>query len=101
MSELRSASVAKTRRACAASLLATAATSPQSCSLGKATCASSDMSQAPPASPLSADRSVSIVHGAASGPAPSVVAAIRPKNAPALTLPSLIGRNHQRSGMRW
>jgi hypothetical protein len=44
---------------------------------------------------------MSIVQGAASGPAPSVVAFIRPKNAPALTLPSLIGRNHQRFGMFW
>ena len=37
--------------------------------------------------------------GRASGPAPSVVAFIRPKNAAALTCPSLIGRNHQWSGM--
>ncbi len=78
-----------------ASILATAATSPHDCSLGKATCASSDMSHAPLASPSSAASSVSIVHGAASGPAPSVVAFIRPKNAPALTLPCLIGRNPQ------
>ena len=35
----------------------------------------------------------------ASGPAPSVVAFIRPKNAAALTLPCLIGRNQQWSGM--
>ena len=57
-----------------------------------------EWSHAPLPSPLSAARSVSIVHGALSGPAPSVVACIRPQNAPSRTLPVLIGRNHQSVG---
>ena len=66
---------------------------------GRATCVISDSSHAPLPSPSSAARSVSIVHGALSGPAPSVVACMRPQNAPSLTLPFRIGRNHQWSGM--
>ena len=38
---------------------------------------------------------VSMVSGPASGPPPSIVAFIRPKNPAACTLPCLIGRNHQ------
>ena len=82
-----------------ASALATAATSPQTCAFGKIACVIKERSHAPLPSPLSASRSVSIVHGPLSGPAPSVVACMRPKNAPSLTLPFRIGRNHQWSGM--
>ena len=82
-----------------ASALATAATSPHTCTFGKIACVINDRSHAPLPSPLSASRSVSIVHGPLSGPAPSVVACMRPKNAPSLTLPFRIGRNHQWSGM--
>src|SRR5437764_6788092 len=66
---------------------------------GKATWAISDKNQAPLPSPPFEASSVSIVIGPESGPAPSVVAFMRPKNAPTLTFPFLIGRNHHRSGM--
>src|SRR5207237_2480548 len=91
----RSAWLAKKRRAYAASLLPTAATSPHTWARGKASCASSDRNQAPLPSPLSAERSVSIVLGAGIGPPPSSVALIRPKNPATWTSPFLIGRNQK------
>jgi hypothetical protein len=95
----RSSWVAKKRRAWAASARATAATSPHTCTFGKIAWVIRESSHAPLPSPFSAASSVSIVHGALSGPAPSVVACMSPKNAPSPTLPLRIGRNHQWSGM--
>ena len=55
----------------------------------------SERNQAPLPSPVFAESRVSIVIGPDSGPAPSVVAFINPKNVAALTSPFLTGRNHQ------
>ena len=59
------------------------------------------MSQAPLASPSSAETSMSSVIGPLSGPAPSDVALNKAKSVPAWTIPFLIGRNSQRLGRSW
>ena len=56
------------------------------------------MNQNPLASPFAAESHESIVIGAESGAAADVDS-IRPKNDASRTLPCLIGRNTQRSGM--
>ena len=76
------------------------ATSPQTCPCGRAAPAKSESSHAPAAPlPLSIERSVSIVFGAASGPPPPLVEFMRPKKPAMRTLPFLIGRNKKRLGI--
>ena len=91
--------VAKYGRAAAASVLADGGDIPPDCTLGKAICAISDWNHSAAAVALLRRRARVDRPRRRRAAAPSVVAAISPKNAAALTLPSLIGRNNQRSGM--
>jgi hypothetical protein len=75
-----------------------AAYSPQTKSFGSRTSPRSELNQNPLASPSAADSHVSSVAGADSNP-PSARESPKPKYVATRTLPVLIGRNSQRSGM--
>src|SRR6266511_152732 len=89
----------KLSRAACASALPTAAYSPQTNNFGNKRSPRTDANQNPLASPSAAESHESRIIGAEIGAASEVLDSISPRKEATRTLPSLIGRNHQRSGI--